>query len=72
MNMAKHSMAAAAQRIGVHKMTLYRWEKSGKIRPAKRLARTNERVFTDEDIEQIIRWKELVIDPAEADAIDAA
>jgi DNA-binding transcriptional MerR regulator len=67
-------MAEAAAKVGVHKMTLYRWEKSGKIRPAKRLARTNERIFTDEDIEQIIRWKETVIDPADAaaHATDAA
>ena len=71
---ARYTMAQAAVKIGVHKMTLYRWEKSGKVRAAKRLARTNERIYTDEDIELIIRWKEAVIDPAEAaaHATDAA
>jgi DNA-binding transcriptional MerR regulator len=62
----RHSMKKAAEQIGVHKLTLYRWEREGKIPPAKRYARKNERVYSDEDIARIIAWKNEIIDPAEA------
>ena len=57
-------MGEAAEKIGVHKLTLYRWEKSKKVPPAKRYARTNERVYTDDDIQAILEWKDKVIDPS--------
>ncbi|HEX8620948.1 MAG TPA: MerR family transcriptional regulator [Allosphingosinicella sp.] len=61
-------MKIAAAKIGVHKLTLYRWEREGKIPPAKRYARKNERVYTDEDIQRIIAWKDAIVDPAKASA----
>lgn len=64
----RYSMKEAAARIGVHKLTLYRWEREKKIAPAKRYARKNERVYSDEDIQRIIAWKDAIVDPAEASA----
>jgi DNA-binding transcriptional MerR regulator len=58
-------MKQAAEQIGVHKLTLYRWEREGKIAPARRYARKNERVYSDEDIARIIAWKNATIDPSE-------
>jgi DNA-binding transcriptional MerR regulator len=57
-------MLQAAKAIGVHKLTLYRWEKEGKITPAKRFARNNSRVYTDEDIARILEYKDKTVDPA--------
>jgi excisionase family DNA binding protein len=62
----RYSMKEAARQIGVHKLTLYKWEREGKIPPAKRYARKNERVYSDEDIARIIAWKDAIVDPAEA------
>ena len=61
----RYNMKRAAALIGVHKLTLYRWENEGKIPPAKRFARKNERVYTDEDVQRIKEWKDRIIDPAE-------
>ena len=61
-------MKEAASRLGVHKLTLYRWEREGKISPAKRFARKNERVYTDDDIRNIQAWKDKIIDPTEVSA----
>jgi DNA-binding transcriptional MerR regulator len=61
----RYNMKKAAELIGVHKLTLYRWEKAGKVPRAKRFARKNERVYTDEDIARIKEWKDRIIDPAE-------
>jgi predicted site-specific integrase-resolvase len=58
----RYSMKQAATKIGVHKLTLCRWEREGKIPPAKRFARKNERVYTDEDIQAICEWKDRIID----------
>ena len=60
-----YSMKQAAERIGVHKLTLYRWEREKKIAPARRYARKNERVYSDEDIAKIIEWKNATVDPSE-------
>jgi excisionase family DNA binding protein len=60
----RYSMKEAASQIGVHKLTLYRWEREGKIPKAKRYARKNERVYSDEDIQNIIAWKDAIVDPA--------
>ncbi|MFL6760104.1 MerR family transcriptional regulator [Sphingomonas sp.] len=64
----RYSMGEAAKKIGVHKLTLYRWEREKKIPPAKRYARKNERVYSDEDIQRILEWKDAIVDPAEAAA----
>jgi excisionase family DNA binding protein len=64
----RYSMKQAATALGVHKLTLYRWEREGKIPPAKRFARKNERVYTDEDIQAIREWKDKIIDPAQSAA----
>lgn len=63
-----YSMKQAAEKIGVHKLTLYRWEREGKIQPARRYQRKNERVYSDEDIARIIEWKNATIDPSEREA----
>jgi excisionase family DNA binding protein len=60
-----YSMKQAAEMIGVHKLTLYRWERTGKIPPARRYARKNERVYSDEDIARIVAWKNATVDPSE-------
>lgn len=58
----RYSMKQAATQIGVHKLTLYRWERGGKIPSAKRFAHKNERVYTDEDIQAIREWKDKIAD----------
>src|SRR5215470_7298013 len=45
------------------KQTLYRWEKSGKIRRARRLARTIHRIYTDEDIQEIKDCMDRIMGP---------
>lgn len=62
----RYGMKEAADQLGVHKLTLYRWERQGKIAAPKRFARNNARVYSDEDIEKIRDWKDRTIDPAEA------
>lgn len=61
----RYSMKDAAKKIGVHYMTLYRWEKAGRIPPPKRIARTNARIYMDADIAFIKEWAERIIDPSE-------
>jgi len=60
-----YSMKDAAKKIGVHHMTLYRWEKARKVPLPKRLVRTNSRIYTDDDIKAIKEWMERVVDPNE-------
>jgi excisionase family DNA binding protein len=60
-----YSMKDAAKKIGVHHMTLYRWEKANKIPLPKRLMRTNARIYTEEDIAAIKEWMEQIVDPAQ-------
>lgn len=60
-----YSMKDAAKKIGVHYMTLYRWEKAKKVALPKRLVRTNARIYTDADITAIKEWMERVADPNE-------
>lgn len=61
------SMGEAVKKIGVTKNTLYRWEKDNKIPKVKR-DRNNHRLFTQEDIDQIIAFKNQVKDPNEETA----
>jgi len=62
----KFTMSQAAKELGVAKSTLYRWEKAKKIAAPKRLARTNERIYTKEDIEKIREWKDKTVEPPSA------
>lgn len=64
----RYTLNEAAQKIGIHKITLYRWEKQGKIKPPKRLARNKERIFTDEDVALILEYKDRIIDPSQTAA----
>jgi excisionase family DNA binding protein len=59
----RYTMSKAAKELGVSKSTLFRWEKDGKISAPKRLARTNSRVYTDDDIKRIREWKDKLKDP---------
>lgn len=64
--MDKYTMGKAAERLGVAKSTLYRWEKAGLIDQPKRSARgLKERIYTDADIEKIREWKDQVELPAQ-------
>ena len=60
-----YSMKDAAKKIGVHHMTLYRWERANKVPLPKRLVRNNARIYTEADIAAIKDWMELVVDPSE-------
>lgn len=60
----RYSMLEAANKLGVHKQTLYRWEKAGKIKKAPRLKRTGERVYSDELILEIDSKMNETIDPS--------
>ena len=58
------SLTQVAALLGVDKMTIYRWEKYGKVPPPKRLKRTNKRLYTREDVERLRRYRDAVLDPA--------
>lgn len=53
----KLSRKEVAKEIGVSTTTLYRWEKRG-ISPVtpKRLVRTNELIYTADDVETLRAW----------------
>ncbi|MFH2138158.1 MAG: MerR family transcriptional regulator [Candidatus Omnitrophota bacterium] len=53
------SITEAAQRIGVTPKTIMRWEKSGKVKKAKRDWRS-WRFYTIEDMEVLRNFKEAV------------
>jgi hypothetical protein len=57
------TLGVVAKYCGVHKMTLYRMEKSGKLAAIGAVPRrlrngTKERQFTPEQAEAIKRWRE--------------
>ena len=58
-----YTIKYVAEKVGVHSATLRKWEESGKISPAKRLARNNTRIYTDDDIQRILEWKNKIIEP---------
>jgi DNA-binding transcriptional MerR regulator len=70
----RYSNGQAAKRIGVTKNTLYLWEKkrlNGEQRYADfpvphRVAHSNHRYYTDEDIKRIIEWKNRTTNPLAA------
>lgn len=64
----RYTLRQAAEQLGIHKITLYRWEKEGKIQAPKRLMRNKERIFSDEDIARIRDWKDKIIDPSQSAA----
>lgn len=59
-------VSEAAELLDIHASTLKRWERDGKIPKAKRAARTNRRIYTEEDIEEIKRIMQIgvVIQPS--------
>ena len=62
----RYTLKQAAKKIGVHYMTLYRWERNKLIRAPRRLARTKERIYTDENIARIVEFKDRIIEPSPA------
>lgn len=68
---SRYTNGEAAERIGVTKNTLYRWE----VRKAagdpnyvdfpapRRIKHSNHRFWTDADVEQVIKWKNRTIEP---------
>lgn len=59
--MTRYSISEAARMIGVHPMTLRRWEYEGKVKPALRDYK-NQRVYTDADIERLRTFKEQLVE----------
>jgi excisionase family DNA binding protein len=57
------SLTEVADRIGVNKMTIYRWERQNKVPAPKRLRRTNKRLYTEDDVAKLINFRDAVIDP---------
>ena len=57
------SLTEVAQKLGVTKMTIYRWERQKKVPAPKRLVRTNKRIYTQDDVARLIDFRDAVIDP---------
>jgi excisionase family DNA binding protein len=57
------SLTEVAERVGVNKMTIYRWERQKKVPAPKRLVRTNKRLYTEDDVARLIDFRDAVIDP---------
>ena len=51
-----YSRTEAAKLVGVSQQALARWEKAGKVQAPKRLVRTNQRRYTDEDIKRLVEF----------------
>lgn len=47
------SIQEIADELGVHKYTIYNWEKAGKMPKAKRDPMNNYRVYSEEDLRKI-------------------
>ena len=47
------TMTEAAKTLGIHRDTLKRWIKEGKIPDARRHSRNSYRMFTQEDVDKI-------------------
>lgn len=56
--MSRYTLTQVAEMVSIHKQTIYRWEKAGRIPQVKRLARTKERIYTDEDVEKIKEYRD--------------
>ena len=55
-----HTTAEVADRAGISRDTLLRWLKSGKI-PEPDRDRNGHRIFTDEDVEKVLKHATKVI-----------
>lgn len=53
-----YTLKEAARRVGVHWITLYRWERDGKIPRPPVLQRNGRRQYSDADIEAIRQFKD--------------
>jgi excisionase family DNA binding protein len=56
--MSRYTLTQVAEMVSIHKQTIYRWEKAGRIPQVKRLARTKERIYTDEDVDKIKEYRD--------------
>lgn len=54
MDKPRFTVSEVAEHLGVHRDTIYRWERSGKIK--SRRDRNNYRVYSKEAIEKLKRW----------------
>jgi len=46
---------AAARTIGIHPQTLRKWEREGRVPPARRNQITGQRLYDDEDLDLVRR-----------------
>jgi DNA-binding transcriptional MerR regulator len=53
-----YSRREFAERLGVHPQTIYRWERDGHVPPPKRLKRTQQCQYTDDDFEIYRKWRD--------------
>lgn len=59
----RYTLKQVAKMLKVHYITIYRWEKKGLVAGPKRLARTRERVYFDEDVARLAAFRDRLIDP---------
>jgi len=50
------------EKVGISRATLYKWLKEGKV-PDVRRDRNSFRIFTDEDIQRLLAYKNLIKEP---------
>ncbi len=55
---ARSSRREVAQLLAVHPMTIYRWERDGKVPLPKRLKRTQECFYTEKDIKVLRKYRD--------------
>ena len=60
----RFTLSEVAQLLNRHKITIYNWERNGLIKAAPRIKRTNERIYTRADVEEIWRWMTEIVPPA--------
>jgi DNA-binding transcriptional MerR regulator len=61
--MAEYTMSEVVEKTKLSKSTLVRWEERGIIPRPKRKVRTKARIYTDEIINKIIEYRDLVEEP---------
>lgn len=68
-NQERFSLTQAAAAVGVHKITLYNWERFHKLpqlaRPL-RLKRNRERIYTRGQVQEIWRWMNETVEDSAA------
>jgi excisionase family DNA binding protein len=56
----RYSTREVAEKVGVSKETILRWLRTGKV-PEPDRDRNGWRIFSDEDVEEVLRYKNRVI-----------